>query len=257
VSQAANNWIDAWLETQRGWLGRWQSVAVEQRADALRHSMDTLREHLNPASMSPQAINVVHSFQALLQSCMTNASEMAGMLNAEGEQPLNLWQQMLQAFPLGPAREQQTDWQEYLKAQAEYQLRLQVVLQAFGKVFTQSLEAVPAQAAARAAQGNPITGFRELYELWIDCGEQAFAELAHDEPFIAAQAASANALSHLQIAQNALLEHWLKSHDLPTRSELNSMHLHLRSLTARIAALEQQLANKPVAKARRSRPSKE
>ncbi|MGC3981671.1 MAG: poly(R)-hydroxyalkanoic acid synthase subunit PhaE [Steroidobacteraceae bacterium] len=242
VNQAADNthWIDAWLETQRGWLGRWQSVSLEQRTDAMRVGMDTLRAQLDPAGISPEAVNVVQSFQALLQSCMAGMGEMA-RLQSEG-QAGTPWQQMLQAFPLGPAREQQAAWQEYAQALADYQVRLQLVLYAFGKVFTQSLEAVPALAAQRAEQGRPVQGFRELYELWIECGEQAFAAMAHDQEFIAAQAASGNALSRLKRAQQALIEYWLKSHDLPTRSELNSVHLRLRALTARVAELEQQLA---------------
>lgn len=243
MNQTANNsnWIDAWLETQRGWLGRWQSLAVEQRADAMRVAMNTWREHLNPASVSPEALNVVQSFQTLLQSCMTASGELVRMTSAEGA-PQTLWQQMLQAFPLGPAREQQLAWQDYLQAQAEYQLRMQVVLHAYGKVFTQTLEAVPALVEQRNAQGQSITGFRELYELWIECGEQAFAKLAHDPEFISVQAASGNALSYLKRAQNVLLEFWLKSHDLPTRSELNSVHLRLRELTSRVTQLEQQLS---------------
>ncbi len=263
MNQAANNshWIDAWLETQRGWLGRWQSSAVEQRADALRVGMDTLREHLNPASVSPEALNVIQGFQSLLQSCLAASGELARAATTEGSPPSTLWQEMLQAFPLGPAREQQLAWQEYLNAQTEYQLRLQVVLHAYGRVFTQALEAVPAQVERRRAQGQDVNGFRELYELWIECGEQAFAVLARDPEFIAAQAASGNALSRAKRAQNALIEFWLKSHDLPTRSELNSVHQGLRDMHRRIAELEQQLSqatqqDKPQAtekaKARRS-----
>jgi hypothetical protein len=81
-----------------------------------------------------------------------------------------------------------------------------------------------------------------LYDLWIECGEQAFAMLARDPGFTATQAACANALSGLKLAQQTLLEGWLKANDLPTRSELNSVHLRLRALTARVAELEQQLA---------------
>ncbi len=244
MNQAANNsnWIDAWLETQRGWLGRWQATAVEQRADAMRVGMDTLREHLNPASVSPEALNVIQGFQTLLQSCMAASGELARAATDQNVPPNALWQQMLHAFPLGPAREQQLAWQEYLQAQTEYQLRLQMVLHAYGKVFTQSLEAVPAHVQQRQAQGQEVRGFRELYELWIECGERAFAVLARDPEFIAAQAASGNALSRVKRAQNVLIEFWLKAHDLPTRSELNSVHQRLRDMTRRIAELERQLA---------------
>jgi len=241
-TQSNTNWIDAWLETQRGWLGRWQSLAVEQRVDCMRVAMETLRKYLNPAEISPEAMNVVQGFQTLLQSCMANAGELAGMLGAEGEASQNPLRQMLDMFPVGPAREQQAAWQGYLKAQAEFQLHLQTLLQGYGQVVAASLQAVQQHVEALAAQGKPITRVRELYELWIERGEQVFAIQARDPGFAATQAACANALSRVKLAQQALMAGWLKFHDLPTRSELNSVHLRLRALAARVAELEQQLA---------------
>jgi class III poly(R)-hydroxyalkanoic acid synthase PhaE subunit len=245
VAQAQNhhNWIDAWLETQQGWLGRWQSIAVEQRVDGMRVAMETLRKYLNPAEVSPEALNVVQGFQTLLQSCMANAGELSGIMGAGSDAAQNPLRQMFDAFPVGPAREQQVAWQTYLKAHADYQLQLTALLQAYGQVVAISLQLVPEQVAALAAQGKPITRMRELYELWIECGERAFAIQARDPAFTAAQAACANALSRLKLAQQTLMEGWLKAHDLPTRSELNSVHLRLRTMTARIAELEQQLAS--------------
>lgn len=240
-AQHNTNWIDAWLETQQGWLGRWQSVAVEQRVDGMRAAMETLRKYLNPAEISAEAMNVVQGFQTLLQSCMVNAGELAGMVNAD-EAAQNPMRQLLDVFPIGPAREQQAAWQTYLKAQADCQLRLAALLQSYGQVMAVSLQTVPEQVAARAAQGAPITRVRELYDLWIECGEQAFAIQARDPAFTATQAACANALSRLKLAQQTLMEGWLKANDLPTRSELNSVHLRLRALSARIVELEQQLA---------------
>lgn len=236
------NWIDAWLETQQGWLGRWQAVAVEQRVDAQRVAMETLREYLNPASISPEAMNVVQGFQSLLQSCMVGAGELVKISATEGEASQTVWRQLLEIFPVGPMREHQVLWQAYLKAQAEYQMRTQVLLQAYGQMFAQSLQAVPEQVEVRAAQGTPVTSVRELYELWVKCGERIFAKVARDAEYIAVQAASSNALSRLKLAQQALLEQWLKAQDLPTRSELNGVHLRLRALTARVAQLEQQLS---------------
>lgn len=244
------NWIDAWLETQHDWLGRWQA-AVAGRSDTMRAGMDILREHLNMDGLSPQATNVIQGFQTLLQSGMGAVGELAGT-PSEKQLQANWWQQIQQVFPLGPAREQQALWQDYLKAQAENQLRAQAVSQAYGQVFAQSLQAVPAQIEARAAQGRPITGVRDLYELWIECGEQAFAPLARDPEFIAAQTASGNAQSRLKLAQQALMEQWLRQQDLPTRSELNSVHLRLREVMAKVAELEQQLAVKPRARKKTS-----
>ncbi len=245
------NWIDAWLETQQSWLEKWQATAIEQRVDAMRVGMEILRQHCSPASMSVEAMSVVQSFQSLLQSCMAqvNTGDDQSLLTAS-----NRWQQVFGTFPLGQMREQQLMWQEYLNAYNDYQLRLSALLQSFAQVFVRSLQMVPDDVAKRAAVGKPITDVNELYAVWIECGERAFANIAKQASFVKTQSDSTNAHSRLKIAEHVLLEHWLKSHDLPTRSELNSVHLKMRSMSARIAKLEHQLVKQnTVMKAKRSK----
>ena len=82
---------------------------------------------------------------------------------------------------------------------------------------------------------------RELYDVWIECGEQCFAAIAKEEQFVVAQAAQTNALSHLRLAERTLLDRWLRQHDLPTRSELNSLHQKVRGMSDRIAELKRNL----------------
>ena len=234
------DWIAAWLETQRGWLGRWQSISAEQRTDAMRVGMETLREHLDPQTISPEAINLAHSFQQLLLAGMHAGGEWAHLQAQQDGQKTGGMFDGWSMPALGPAREQQLAWQNLMRAQLDYQIRLQTLLGMYAKVFAESLEAVPQQVAQRAEQGRSIQTLRELYEVWIDGGEAAFARIAHDDAFIAAQAACGNALSELKRAQGALIEQWLKAHDLPTRSELNGVHQRLRDLQARVAELTAQ-----------------
>ena len=243
------NWIDAWLETQRNWLGRWQSTTMEQRTDAMRASMETLHSHLDPQALSPEALNLAHSFQQLLQAGLQASGEWTRL---QTEQEGMSW---LQMPALGPAREHQLAWQRLLRAQLEYQIRWQALLGLYSHVFSQSLAAVPTAVTLRAEQGRPVQGLRELYELWIECGETEFARLAHDDAFISAQSACGNAMSQLKLAQNALIEQWLRSHDLPTRSELNSLHQRVRDLQTQIAGLgKPQTAANPARKSGRRKP---
>jgi class III poly(R)-hydroxyalkanoic acid synthase PhaE subunit len=250
------NWIDAWLETQHSWVNRWQAIAIEQRVDATRVAWDTLREHFSPAQMSPEALNVVQSFQSLLQSFMVNAGQLSGVAQQDETASSSPMRQLLDMFPVGPAREQNVLWQKFLKALADYQVRMQAVMRLHGMLIAQSLQAVSQLAQERAAQGDPVAGVRELYELWVQCGEQLFAHQARDPAFIAAQAASTNALSQLKLAQQALIETWLKAYDLPTRSELNSVHLRLRELSQRVGELETQLATAQQSTAKHKRARK-
>jgi hypothetical protein len=55
-------------------------------------------------------------------------------------------------------------------------------------------------AALADPAAPPITTLRELHELWIECGEAAYAEAAHGEGFAAAQAALIEALVELKAA---------------------------------------------------------
>jgi hypothetical protein len=75
---------------------------------------------------------------------------------------------------------------------------------------------------------------RKLYDGWIDCAEEAYSQVAHGQAFCDAQAELVNATSQWRLEQQANIEHWSKSFDLPTRSEINT-------LTRRLAALEAQL----------------
>lgn len=87
-----------------------------------------------------------------------------------------------------------------------------------------------------------INNYRELYDLWVDCGEKVFAQVAHSESYAKLQAQVGNAAIKLRAKQQAVIERGLKYFDLPTRSELNTVHKQMRELRERLATLEAQLA---------------
>ena len=212
---------------------------MEQRVDAMRASMETWRQQFDPANPSAAMLNVVQSFQTVLQSCMMQAGAQSSAMG-EAKNPLA---ELMQAFPLGAARERQLEWQAYLKALGEYQYSATHLMQQFVNVLAQSLQQVPVEVERRQQSNKPVQSMRELHDLWIECGEQCFASVAREEAFVTAQAAHTNALSQLRLAERALLERWLQQYDLPTRSELNSLHQKVRSMSERIAELEQQLVD--------------
>lgn len=46
-----------------------------------------------------------------------------------------------------------------------------------------ALQALQARLAQRAAAGQPVARLRELYDLWVECAEQAHARLLCDPEF--------------------------------------------------------------------------
>jgi class III poly(R)-hydroxyalkanoic acid synthase PhaE subunit len=149
--------------------------------------------------------------------------------------------------PMGLAREQTEAWRELLAAQLEYQHLEQEMRAVWAKVQTDALTRLEAlireRRQAQDAGGTPgIEDYRELYNLWVECGEKVFAQVAHSESYCKLQAQLANAAIRVRARQQALLERVLKQYDLPARSELNTVHKQMRDLRARVAALEAQLA---------------
>jgi len=124
-------------------------------------------------------------------------------------------------------------------------LRWQRALQAWNE----RLAAVAGEAAERlivkltAKEGSPsaVTTLRELHELWVDCGEQAYAAAAHGDEFATAQGELLAAMIEMRFEQRQLVEAWARALDLPARSQVDTISERLHRLQQRVAELERAL----------------
>lgn len=147
--------------------------------------------------------------------------------------------------PLGLAREQTEAWRELTAAQAEFQALQQELQGVWSRVQADALGMVEQMIRERQSDtgtGEGINNYRELYDLWVDCAEKVFAQVAHSDAYAKLQAQVGNAAIKLRAGQQAMIERHLKYFDLPTRSELNTVHKQMRELRERVATLEAQLA---------------
>jgi class III poly(R)-hydroxyalkanoic acid synthase PhaE subunit len=131
---------------------------------------------------------------------------------------------------LGATREHQQRWQRMGEAGRridEAQRRLQ-------RLWSDALRDAAAAFTARLVQPPPIgvsvEELRKLYDTWIDCAEDAYARIAHSDPFCGALADFMNASSQWRREMQASIEHSAKLLDLPTRSEINSLMQRLRAV---------------------------
>ena len=81
-------------------------------------------------------------------------------------------------------------------------VRYQQAAERFGRLLAEvAIDAARRLGAALAddrPDAGPITTLRALHEIWIDCGEAAWASAAHREEFAAAQAELISALAALR-----------------------------------------------------------
>ena len=261
-----SDWIQAWIEQQREQLRR-AGMPGADAASAAGPKSEGVSDQYRDLGM-----RWLEAGQSYLQGWQQFAQRTAGD-PAAGETPLKFGEEMLNAWQgtwagaasagegatrqfadlisrmpaLGLAREQTEAWRELLAAQAEYQHLEQELRTVWSKVQTDALSMLEAAIRERRAKHSAgaapgIDDYRELYNLWVECGERVFAQVAHSESYCKLQAQLGNAAIRLKARQQAVLERTLKQFDLPTRSELNTVHKQMRELRERIATLEAQLA---------------
>jgi polyhydroxyalkanoate synthesis regulator phasin len=138
---------------------------------------------------------------------------------------------------LGAGREHQQRWQRMTDAwrrledaQRRLQRHWSDVLREAAAAFALKL------GSASSSQASPQTAAK-LYDIWIDCAEDAYARAAHSESFCDALAECVNAGSEWRKDMQASIEHAAKLSDLPTRSEMNALTERIRSLEAELGAL--------------------
>lgn len=146
-----------------------------------------------------------------------------------------------QARGFGPAvglmRGHEQAWRDLAEAQVQYRQLEAAVLAQLNAVQLEALTLLEQRVRER---NEPIAEMRELYDLWIECGEEIYARCVRSESYCTAQAALANAASELRLKQQVILDRALRMFDLPTRSELNSVHRQLREIKERLDALSTQ-----------------
>ncbi|MBV8147130.1 MAG: hypothetical protein JO184_19220 [Gammaproteobacteria bacterium] len=77
----------------------------------------------------------------------------------------------------------------------------------------------------------------QLYELWVNCAEEAYAATVHREDFSHLQAELANTSAALLAEQRQQAEALVRSFGLPTRNEVDALHAQLQELRRVLAGL--------------------
>jgi polyhydroxyalkanoate synthesis regulator phasin len=248
--------VNAWLTAQRELIERWlaappantvpKNSAVETTVqDPAQKFWDSVA-----AGVSPEARELAAQLARLGPGFLAGASDalfelFAGPLPTDqrgsttSDRPFGRW---LELAPLGFFREQHAYAQELARAFDEYRTVAEQVTNELARIHRDALELLAKKTRDRATAGKPVNDGRALYDLWIESGERSFAEHANSEVFARLQGELVNAGTRLRAAQQTMAESFLKSLDLPTRAELNSVHRRLKELRERVETLEQQSA---------------
>jgi class III poly(R)-hydroxyalkanoic acid synthase PhaE subunit len=225
AGKGSEDWVQGWIDQQR-----------ERLRNSGTNDADTSRP-------SDEFQTLAAKWLAVGQSMWNGSEQLLAGLGSSGA-------------PLGWGRESEQDWRELVQSQAEYVRFEAEWLTIIGQVQSDALSQLERTIRERGVADSAIKDARELYDLWIECGEQVYAKAAHSERFCNVQAALGNAATRLRASQQKIIERGLKQFDLPTRSEINSLHRQVRDLRERLDKTESETRGSPIAtSSRKAKPS--
>jgi polyhydroxyalkanoate synthase subunit PhaE len=138
----------------------------------------------------------------------------------------------LSAPAIGYARESQEQYQQlgrllldYEKAMGEYQA-------GFAHLGMRSLDAFRTRMQEATKDGKTINSVREVFNVWVDACEEAYAEYAMSDDFAKRYGRMVNALMAVKHQGARLVDEWLETLNIPTSSEIATLQRRLHDTRA-------------------------
>jgi class III poly(R)-hydroxyalkanoic acid synthase PhaE subunit len=142
---------------------------------------------------------------------------------------------------LGPAREFQDKLRAAAKAWKDYQQMCAEYHAAFAKVGRSALDHMQEKIIEVADTGKKISSMRQIYDLWIDSNEEAFAEFAFDQGYSRLYGDLVNALMRFRSRTNAVLNEILSCLSLPSLQGMDTMHRRQHRMGGDLQLLQAEL----------------
>ncbi|MCV6638477.1 class III poly(R)-hydroxyalkanoic acid synthase subunit PhaE [Candidatus Albibeggiatoa sp. nov. NOAA] len=139
-------------------------------------------------------------------------------------------QRWLSTPGVGCTREWQDQLQESTRLWMIYQKAHQEYRNILSRVGTRTVDLMQEKAVKLQEDHKKIENLRQLYDLWVDCGEIAYAEIVNTDEYAEINARLVNTLMAWKKHERSMIDDLLSSMNMPTRKELDSLHLRLQQL---------------------------
>lgn len=149
----------------------------------------------------------------------------------------------LLAMPtLGYTREWQHKWQEGIKHWRAFQTAQQEYSEAINKISLRSIELLRERASEftenSETSAEPPKTMRAVYDLWVECGEQAYAESVCTTEYIQAHANMVNSLMACKHYEQEMTDELFCALNMPTRKELETFSLRMQQMRRELKILQ-------------------
>lgn len=141
----------------------------------------------------------------------------------------------------GYTRETQEDVQNLARACLAHQEALAAYKQQMLQVATGTAQRLHARLDEIAAEGAEVTSLRQLFDLWVDAGEDEYAVIVWTDEFRSIYGRLINTMMKVRKGVQKLMERQARLTGWPTRSEMDSAHARIHALRQELRDLKAQL----------------
>lgn len=151
--------------------------------------------------------------------------------------PENLLSRLFAMPTFGYTRE----WQAETQRWGQMWLEHGEAVRDYGDVLTRVTTRAGELLGGKLQEGSLPETLRAFYNLWVDCGEQAYAEVANSPEFTKAQARLVNTLMAVKRQEQKMVDELLSGLNMPTRRELDTSHRRMHRLQRQVWQLQEAL----------------
>ena len=152
---------------------------------------------------------------------------------------------------LGYTREHQESFQELSRLWLHYEQAYAEYAAYCAETARRSVERLRERLQTEFADAGGPASIRALYDAWIACSEDVYAERVSRDEYMKLHGRMVNALMAYRRQAGKLMDEWAKAANMPTREEVDALHRklkdaqqELRSLKAATAAPNQRRRKK-------------
>lgn len=263
VPPETRSWVEKTLELNRGYQefgeSLWKTATQGANVADAGKWWDMLRQNMSSAPGTTGASDPwagfatfwglpMDNWRRVVSACSTMPGDMEKALQGLGAEGIpglvNGW---LSTPTLGYTREWQQEQQRLAQLWLEHGEALQRYNRVLGRVVERASELLRERFTERVTSGTGFDSMRSFYNTWVDCGEEAYAEIALSDEFTSAQAGLTNTLMAVKRQEQKMVDETLSALNMPTRRELDTSHRRLHQLQRQVWKMADTLADSGVA----------
>ncbi|MGH8602151.1 MAG: class III poly(R)-hydroxyalkanoic acid synthase subunit PhaE [Gammaproteobacteria bacterium] len=139
---------------------------------------------------------------------------------------------------VGYTRESQEQVQETVRLAVNYQRAWQEYANAHGRLGISTLERLLERVIQGIEHGEELKSLRDVYELWVECGEEVYLEFVSTDDYAEIYGRMVNALMALKHQGRAMTDEGLGALGMPTRRGFDTIQRRQQELRRQLVELK-------------------